>query len=883
MKKRIALLAFCILFMPFPQVDAQETTEFRAVNLTIDTFNPELLGLNRGRLLWKDEPPGGGDLNLWLYTGAEQVKLDSGQTGLSGAIDGDHVVWFGMDEQLKVYNLRDWRTIEITTSSTPDTNDVVALHNGFLAYSGLSNEGSEIIVHNLKTNTDTSFSVKPWNSQPSIHHGQLAWVGQDSEDDTNPSDIFYFDGHTVSNLTNSSSQRNEHPILRDGQVVWSQPEGSDWKVLLFTGDETVIIAQPGNTSSVLRGYDVSDGVCAAAVSDTVQSTSQIIIYDSETGDRITLLENQTVTSPQVDNDLVAWVLEGQEMRIKSYNIRTQTQTFLPTADAMLLDDETFAWTNGEAVEYGFQVTSQRLTDDSENGWSQTRFKNVDEGTTVWGNFENSENMRLFFHDGSTTTQLTDSSETKDFVMNNDGYVIWRNNFDFLWLYDGNEVPRQVVDSLQLENPYVAGGSVGFFGFELSDANQTMHAWLYDINVDTLIQITTGDPAPWTVLCDGNTACWLDRKDEKFYYFDGSTVSVLSEGPVDFTYDYENGKIVWSELQNGTWQVMVHDVTTQNTTQLTDDNISSIRPQTDGDNVVWYENQFYPLNPTEPLMVYYDGATGQQTKVARFYPQTDFRLPQLSNGKIAWPQNDNISVFDGQSISTLTADDFRINTEVDIDDEILLWKRTLTSPNRNGDIFMARLQPRVSFDVQNPRGNAPLQVAFSNRSWQGVQTWVWDFGDGHSSTENHPFHIYENAGVFTVTLSVTGPTGTVTERKRNLIRVTSAPTSVNDDEQLPDRHTLFQNYPNPFNPVTNLRFYLASKSNSDSNTGPVVLKIYDVLGREIVTLVDTELAPGNHVIQWDGRNASGRSVASGMYLYRLQAADFVQIKKLLLLR
>lgn len=874
--------AFCILFMPFPQVYAQEKSEFRAVNLTIDTFNPELLGLNRGRLLWKDEPPGGGALNLWLYTGAEQVKLDSGQTDLNGAIDGDHVVWLGMDKKLKVYNLRDWRTIEVSTSRTPDTGDIVALHNSLLAYTGLNNEGSEIVVHNLNTNTDTSFSVRQWNSQPSIHHGQLAWVGQNSEDDTNPSDVFYFDGHTVRNLTNNSSQRNEHPILRDGLVAWLQQKGNDWKVLLFTGDETVILTQSGNTSNVLRGYDVSDGVAVAAISDTVQSTSQIIVYDSETGDRTTFFENQTVTAPQIDNDLVAWVLEGAEMRIKSYDLRTQTQTFLPTADAMLLDDETFAWTNGEAVEYGFAVTGQRLTEDSENGWEQTRFKNVDGGAAVWGNFENSANMRLFFHDGNTTTQLTDSSETKDFVMNNDGYVIWRNNFDFLWLYDGNEAPRQVVDSLQLENPYVAGGTVGFFGFQISDASQTMHAWLYDISADKLTQLTTGSPAPWTVLCDGNTACWLDRKDEKFYYFDGNSVSVLSEGPVDFTYDYENGKIVWSELQNGIWQVMLHDVATKTTKQLTDD-ISSIRPQTDGDNVVWYENQFYPNNPTEPLMVYYDGTTGQKTKVARFYPKTDFRLPQLSNGKIAWPQNDNISVFDGQSISTLTADNFRINTEVDIDDEILLWKRTLTSPNRNGDIFVAKLQPRVSFDVQNPTGTAPLQVTFTNRSWQGVQTWVWDFGDGQSSKEKHPAHTYENAGVYTVTLAVTGPTGTVAERKRNLIRVASVPTVVDDSEQLPSKHTLFQNYPNPFNPVTNLQFNLAPNSSSGSDSKLIVLKIYDVLGREIVTLVDNELSPGSHVIQWDGKDSSGRPVATGMYLYRLEAGAFVQTKKLLLLR
>ena len=165
----------------------------------------------------------------------------------------------------------------------------------------------------------------------------------------------------------------------------------------------------------------------------------------------------------------------------------------------------------------------------------------------------------------------------------------------------------------------------------------------------------------------------------------------------------------------------------------------------------------------------------------------------------------------------------------------------------------------------------------------MQTWVWDFGDGQSSKEKHPAHTYENAGVYTVTLAVTGPTGTVAERKRNLIRVTSVPTVVDDSEQLPSKHTLFQNYPNPFNPVTNLQFNLAPNSSSGSDSKLIVLKIYDVLGREIVTLVDNELSPGSHVIQWDGKDSSGRPVAAGMYLYRLEAGAFVQTKKLLLLR
>lgn len=89
--------------------------------------------------------------------------------------------------------------------------------------------------------------------------------------------------------------------------------------------------------------------------------------------------------------------------------------------------------------------------------------------------------------------------------------------------------------------------------------------------------------------------------------------------------------------------------------------------------------------------------------------------------------------------------------------------------------------------------------------------------------------------------------------------------------LPRRPELSQNYPNPFNPTTTISFQLPSKSF-------VMLKIFDLLGREVSSLVSEELPAGNHLRQW---NAEG--LASGVYLYRLQAGSFNQTKKLVLMK
>jgi hypothetical protein len=95
--------------------------------------------------------------------------------------------------------------------------------------------------------------------------------------------------------------------------------------------------------------------------------------------------------------------------------------------------------------------------------------------------------------------------------------------------------------------------------------------------------------------------------------------------------------------------------------------------------------------------------------------------------------------------------------------------------------------------------------------------------------------------------------------------------VEQADGMPQAFVLLQNYPNPFNQSTNIRFAVA-------RLGVVSLKVFDMLGRNVATLMNGVAEPGNKTVQW---NASG--VASGVYYYQLQAGDFTQTKKLILLR
>ncbi len=96
------------------------------------------------------------------------------------------------------------------------------------------------------------------------------------------------------------------------------------------------------------------------------------------------------------------------------------------------------------------------------------------------------------------------------------------------------------------------------------------------------------------------------------------------------------------------------------------------------------------------------------------------------------------------------------------------------------------------------------------------------------------------------------------------------------EEMPNEFALAPNYPNPFNPVTTIRYALPEAAR-------VKLVVYDIAGRAVRTLIDSEEAAGYRSIVWDGRNDAGRQLGSGMYIYRLTAGSFADTKKMVLLK
>jgi hypothetical protein len=122
---------------------------------------------------------------------------------------------------------------------------------------------------------------------------------------------------------------------------------------------------------------------------------------------------------------------------------------------------------------------------------------------------------------------------------------------------------------------------------------------------------------------------------------------------------------------------------------------------------------------------------------------------------------------------------------------------------------------------------------------------------------------------------TGNTGTLLNWSLDIVYTPTVGVR-NNTIIVPQEYYLYQNYPNPFNPVTKIKFDV--KKEFRSQESGVKLIIYDITGREIITLVNEQLNPGIYEVTFDGSN-----LPSGVYLYQLRAGDFVQTKKMLMMK
>ena len=185
-----------------------------------------------------------------------------------------------------------------------------------------------------------------------------------------------------------------------------------------------------------------------------------------------------------------------------------------------------------------------------------------------------------------------------------------------------------------------------------------------------------------------------------------------------------------------------------------------------------------------------------------------------------------------------------------------------------------LRPVADFMASSTLVQVGQNVSFFDQSSYSPTSWLWVLPGTNmpTTTQQNPTNIvYNTPGTYSVTLAATNSNGSDNLVKQCYITVVTNIGIVNNNNQIPDKFSLSQNYPNPFNPVTNIKFQIPNLSN-------VSLIVYDMLGKKVTNLIDKQLNPGTYTVDWDASD-----FPSGVYFYKMTAGDFIEIKRMVLVK
>ncbi len=215
-----------------------------------------------------------------------------------------------------------------------------------------------------------------------------------------------------------------------------------------------------------------------------------------------------------------------------------------------------------------------------------------------------------------------------------------------------------------------------------------------------------------------------------------------------------------------------------------------------------------------------------------------------------------------------------------------------SENPRRRLMVGFLENNVALGLVDGKYEPPLSgTPYDNGAADGPREWFFIFDAPYSETPDPALQV--DISTMHVPLMWIGyPARRVNFRTGAELRIDTyhAPSStdwwtfvLDRNDYIPASYQLYQNFPNPFNAGTTVRFTVPDPSY-------VTLKVYDLLGREVETLLSTSQYPGEVNAQWNGRNSEGNVVASGVYFYRLEATTlgdpgkrFVQVNKMMVLR
>ncbi|MCB0722677.1 MAG: T9SS type A sorting domain-containing protein [Ignavibacteriae bacterium] len=288
----------------------------------------------------------------------------------------------------------------------------------------------------------------------------------------------------------------------------------------------------------------------------------------------------------------------------------------------------------------------------------------------------------------------------------------------------------------------------------------------------------------------------------------------------------------------------------------------------------WENQFSGGSSNPEKIYMYNGSIGF---IARNpFPPVNDKFYKTTNGGVNWFNIDNDGFRHMQFIDSLTGwkatglDDSSMKKTTDGG---ITWHKQQMP---NGGIIQSNTLSKFSIINKDTVIGIGGYIHYPNNQERGIifrttnggSNWHFQIPDTNLNIVSYNFINTSEGKFIWCYANYQPPTGIHSTTGEDTNWITSIKHLSN---HLPDEFILYQNYPNPFNPITNLKFKVKS-------IDLVTLKVFDITGKEIATLVNEKLSPGEYEYQFDGSD-----LTSGVYFYQLRTKDFTSTKKMILVK
>ena len=428
-----------------------------------------------------------------------------------------------------------------------------------------------------------------------------------------------------------------------------------------------------------------------------------------------------------------------------------------------------------AIDY----TITQLTDNDSTDFDPLINKN---GQVVWHGtgLEGDADRDIFFYDGAVVTQVSVNAYWDGYpAVSDTGQVVWYGYIEEenpeIYKYDGATVSRITFNTYQDRYPQINASQQMTWQGEVNHEDYE----IFFFNGAFTMQLTDNELVDeYPKLSENGMIVWEadDGTDKEIFYYDGSTVTQLTDNSYEDRHPQinESGTAVWEGYDGSDWEIFLYDGSS--VIQLTDNSFDDQHPQINGSGtVVW------------------DGNDGSDTEIFLYNGTTTIRItdnacldekPQVgASGLVAWQGYDGsdteIFLYDGSTISQLTNNDYSDFEPFGIDEsDRVVW---YAHDGTDSEVFIA--SPGVAafgaaFSASPLNGDVLQPVSFWDQSTGSPVSWLWDFGDGATSTDRHPAHPYTETGTYTVSLSVEDAQG-VSDSVTKMGYITISPGQASD--------------------------------------------------------------------------------------------------------